>query len=79
MNLTIKGVPPKLHRQLKTQAVRNKRSLNGEVISILEQSCDNWDHRVKTTIAELRALERKFKVPPLTEKFLRIAKAEGRR
>lgn len=79
MNITIKGIPPKLHKQLKSQASRNKRSLNGEVLSILEQNCDNWDQRVKSTIAELRALNRKFKVPPLTEQFLRMAKAEGRR
>jgi len=36
--LSIKGVPPALHEQLKQRAQQNHRSLNGELLTILEQS-----------------------------------------
>lgn len=36
--LTLKSLPPGLHRQLKSRAVRNKRSLNMEVIAVLEEA-----------------------------------------
>lgn len=38
MNLTIKDVPAGIHRKLKRRAEKNRRSLNGEVLSILEGS-----------------------------------------
>jgi hypothetical protein len=36
--LSIKGVPPALHERLKQRAQQNHRSLNGELLTILEQS-----------------------------------------
>lgn len=36
--LSIKGVPPTLHEQLKQRAQQNHRSLNGELLTILEQA-----------------------------------------
>lgn len=36
--LSIKGVPPVLHEQLKRRAQQNHRSLNGELLMILEQA-----------------------------------------
>lgn len=36
--ITLKNVPPDLHRSLKESAARNKRSLNQEAIHILESS-----------------------------------------
>jgi len=37
-NLTIKNVPDALHEGLKRRALANRRSLNGEVMSILENA-----------------------------------------
>ncbi len=37
--LNIKGVPPALHEQLKQRAQQNHRSLNGELLTVLEESC----------------------------------------
>lgn len=37
-NLNIKDIPGKLHRKLKARARRNRRSLNSEVIELLEQA-----------------------------------------
>lgn len=36
--ITLKNVPPELHRSLKERAMRNKRSLNQEAIHALESS-----------------------------------------
>ena len=36
--ITLKNVPPELHRSLKESARRNKRSLNQEAIHVLESS-----------------------------------------
>ncbi len=36
--ITLKVWPERLHRQLKARAARHKRSLNQEVLSVLEES-----------------------------------------
>lgn len=38
MTLTLKNIPPNLHRVLKIQARQNKRSLNQEAILCLEKA-----------------------------------------
>ena len=37
-SITLKSLPPALHRALKSRAVRHKRSLNQEVIAVLEEA-----------------------------------------
>jgi plasmid stability protein len=34
--VTVKGLPQKLHRQLKVRALQHRRSLNREIIAVLE-------------------------------------------
>jgi plasmid stability protein len=34
--VTVKDLPDKLHRRLKARALRNRRSLNSEIIAMLE-------------------------------------------
>ena len=34
--VTVKDLPAKLHRQLKARALRHRRSLNSEILSVLE-------------------------------------------
>jgi antitoxin FitA len=34
--ITLKGISPRLHRALKQRAARNRRSLNSEILVILE-------------------------------------------
>jgi plasmid stability protein len=36
--ILVKGISSKLHRDLKARAQRNRRSMNQEVLTILEQS-----------------------------------------
>ncbi|HUP48722.1 MAG TPA: hypothetical protein VNA04_08015 [Thermoanaerobaculia bacterium] len=37
-SLTLKEIPPKLHRELKERAARNRRSLQAEIVRTLEQA-----------------------------------------
>jgi len=39
-SITIKDFPAKLHEKLKTRAMQHRRSLNSEIITILEQSIE---------------------------------------
>ena len=34
-NLALRGIPDQLHRELKSVAIRNHRSLNGEILARL--------------------------------------------
>lgn len=34
--ITLKAIPPALHRRLKSRALKNRRSLNQEVLAMLE-------------------------------------------
>ena len=36
--ITLKALPDRLHRQLKARAARHKRSLNQEVLAVLEEA-----------------------------------------
>lgn len=36
LNLTLKNIPTELHRQLKVRAESNRRSLNREIMALLE-------------------------------------------
>lgn len=36
LNLTLKSIPPELHVQLKARAAANRRSLNREILALLE-------------------------------------------
>jgi len=37
-NLTVKNIPPIVYERLKMQAENNRRSINSEIITILEQA-----------------------------------------
>jgi len=78
MNLTLKGVPPKVHRALKAQAKRNQRSLNREVLDILHRTLVSQPVDMEALLKEIDEGRLRFKGPPLTEEFLREAKNWGR-
>lgn len=54
LSLTLKNVPPELHARLKASAQANRRSLNREILAMLEAELEA--PRVDVA-AELRALE----------------------
>jgi plasmid stability protein len=78
MNLTIKDLPKRLHQKLRTQAQTNKRSLNWEVIDLLEKAVESTPVDSEKLLAEIRRVRLGIHAGPLTGEFLRQAKNEGR-
>jgi plasmid stability protein len=54
--LTIKGVPPELHEKLKKRAERHRRSMNSELLTILERALTPSRKSAEEAIAEAEAL-----------------------
>lgn len=61
--LHIRNVPAEVYATLKQRAARNGRSLNAEVISVLEATAEREQRRMPIT-DELRRLARKINLPP---------------
>lgn len=59
-NFTLKGIPDELHQRLKERAVRNRRSMNSEVIHILEQVLMPSRQSAEEAIAKAEALNEKI-------------------
>jgi hypothetical protein len=78
MNMTIKNLPLRLHRNLKSQARLNKRILNWEVIDILDRSLGNKPVEVEALLAQAQRMQDRLRLAPLTEDVLREAKGKGR-
>ena len=79
MNLTIKNLPMRLHKKLRARATSNRRSLNGEVIDLLETAVEMGPNNVNDLIKQIDEVHARLKVRPLTEDTLRRARNEGRR
>jgi plasmid stability protein len=77
MNLTLKNVPPEIHRRLKKRARANHRSLNGEAILILANGTLHEPPDVQSIISELEKLNTLQK-RPITVKQTRAGIQEGR-
>ena len=56
VTLTLKNVPPEIYERIKIQAKNNHRSINGEILSILEQAISIPPLDVKATLERTRKL-----------------------
>ncbi len=70
--LIIRDIPEALHARLKEQAVANHRSMNKEVIALLEQAL-SMDRAVREIPPPYQGGKR------LTDAFINKAKREGRK
>ena len=68
--LVIKQVPPELHRRLREEAERNHRSMNKQVIAILEETLG-----APSPPDRVVPVKGKF---GLTDRWLNEARAKGR-
>lgn len=76
--ITLKALPRPLHRQLKARAARNKRSLNQEVIAVLEDAvAPSKRIDVEAMIAETRRFRAGLNFTTTPEEIDRF-KREGR-
>ncbi|MFV1980246.1 MAG: Arc family DNA-binding protein [Rhodothermia bacterium] len=72
-SLLIKDVPSILHRKLKDRAVRHHRSMNKEVIAILEATLETGHRPGLPDLPDPIPIN-----APITARMLRDAKREGR-
>lgn len=56
VTLTIKNVPPEIYERIKVQAKYNHRSINGEVISILEKALSIPPIDVQATLVRAKKI-----------------------
>ena len=76
--ITIKNIPSELYRLIKKNAARNHRSINNEIISIIENTFLSQRISSEDFLASARQLRMKTKGQHLTEEFINRAKWEGR-
>lgn len=76
--ITLKSLPVSLHRSLKSRAARHKRSLNQEVIAVLEEAvAPSRRVDVEAMIERTRRLRESIKLQ-LTPEQIDAFKREGR-
>lgn len=76
--ITIKNIPSRLYDILKKNAARNHRSINSEVISLIEKMYLSIKISPEEFLANARELRKRTKKFLLTEDILNKAKNEGR-
>lgn len=77
-SLTIKNIPRELHKRLKKSAEAHRRSINGEVIVLLEEHLMSGPVDPEEFLRRARALRESTPSLVATEKDLRHAKDWGR-
>ena len=77
-SVTIKNIPEPLYGRLKEAAVRNRRSLNAEVILRLERSLGSAPVDAEGLLERARAVRESVELPYLTDEALRAAREDGR-
>ena len=77
VTITLKDIPPRLHRALKVRAEAHGRSLNTEVLACLEASVRSARVDIDALLDEARAIRRSLPIR-LTQRDLVAARAGGR-
>lgn len=78
-NLSLKNVPDELYQRLRARAHDHRRSLNSEILFTLEQATKSVTIAPAEFLERVASIQVRIKGPPLTDKFIRSAKADGRR
>jgi plasmid stability protein len=73
-SLTLRDLPPDLHKKLKESAARNRRSLNAEILSLLEfaaQSGRPSDEEIRARAVASRARSKELGITFTDEEITR--------
>jgi len=76
-SITVKSIPDELYERIKQSAAEHRRSINKEVIICLERTLLARRVNPAVFLARADALREQSNLPPLTDRILRKAKAEG--
>lgn len=78
INITVKNIPPDLHKDLKSSAARHRRSLNSEIIALLEERLRPRKRPPEEVLAAARVLRERMKGVWITPEMIDRARREGR-
>ena len=78
-NITLKKIPAGLHEDIKASALRHRRSINSEIIALLEEGLGPRRRTADDILASARAVREKMNDIWLDDKTIDQAKREGRR
>lgn len=77
-SMTLKNIPEELLERIRARAHAHRRSVNGEVLHLIEAAVLPQGVEPEAMLEKIRKARRTLRVPALTDKFLKAAKAEGR-
>jgi plasmid stability protein len=78
-NITLKKIPAGLHEDIKASAVRHRRSINSEILALLEEGLRPRRRTADEILASARVVREKMKNVWLDDRKIDQAKREGRR
>jgi plasmid stability protein len=76
--ITVKNIPAELYERLKENAALHHRSINSEVIALIEERVASKKSKPEDFLASARALREKTGRYQLKKEFIERAKREGR-
>jgi plasmid stability protein len=76
--ITVKNIPDDVYRRLKAAAESNRRSINGEIISRIEQSLRSRRVTANEILARVRLLQAGYGERALSIGEIDAARREGR-
>ncbi len=77
-SLTVRDLPEEVLEILRERARRNHRSLNGEVLAVLEAHALAPVADVRTIVGEVREIQRRYGLAPLDHSEIDALKRRGR-
>ena len=77
-DVALRGIPGPLHRELKSSARRNHRSLNGEILARLEESVRPEPVNPQALLDRIRKRNETLGPLDLSEDTLREMRSKGR-
>ena len=77
--LTIKNLPEELHKRLKENAAQHRRSINSEILALLEEGLHPRRRTADEILASARVVRENMKNVWLDDRKIDQAKREGRR
>jgi plasmid stability protein len=76
--ITVKNIPADLYANLKDSAARHHRSINSEIIAIVEKALVPQNTSPDDFLVAAKALREKTRKYELKQEFIEEAKKEGR-
>ena len=77
-SITVKNIPPELYELLRQSAAANRRSLNGEIITLIERGVRGRKLDPEALLARARKLRTSTRRRPITDSEFNSAKRSGR-